>query len=107
LRVGDRRRGALARRPRGHVRHAVGGARKDAFGATLTFEEPAAAERLAGALRSDAIPQPMQAALEDLAVSGRDVRIRFLAVEEVALTERGPGHVAVRARPHACRRRTS
>jgi hypothetical protein len=49
----------------------------------------------------------MQAALEDLAVSGRDVRIRFLAVEEVALTERGPGHVAVRARPHACRRRTS
>jgi oligopeptide/dipeptide ABC transporter ATP-binding protein len=72
----------------------AGVARDSPFAATLTFENQASAERLAQALHSDAVPAPMRAALEEVAASGGDVRIRFRAVEEVQLTRRGPDHVA-------------
>ena len=72
----------------------AGVARESPFAATLTFEDRASAERLAAALRSDAVPAPMRAALDELAVQERTVRIRFHPVEEVQLTRRGPDHVA-------------
>jgi oligopeptide/dipeptide ABC transporter ATP-binding protein len=71
-----------------------GVARESPFAATLTFEDRASAERLVQALGSEAVPTPMRAALDEAAVDGRDARIRFRPVEEVALTVRGPGHVA-------------
>jgi oligopeptide/dipeptide ABC transporter ATP-binding protein len=72
----------------------AGVARESPFAATLTFEDQASADRLAAALRSDAIPAPMGAALDESAASGREVSIRFRPVEEVRLTRRGPDHVA-------------
>lgn len=71
-----------------------GVSRSSPFDAELNFADPASAERLAATLRSDAVPAPMRAALEDLLVRERNVRIRFQPVEEVALTSRGPGHDA-------------
>ena len=67
---------------------------ESAFAATLSFEDAGSAERLAAALRSDAVPAPMRAALEMLAVDGRAVRIAFRPVDEVQLTRRGPDHIA-------------
>ena len=68
--------------------------RASPFEAGLAFDDAASAERLAAALRSDAVPPPMRAALEELSVHEREVRLRFREVAEVELTGRGPGHVA-------------
>jgi oligopeptide/dipeptide ABC transporter ATP-binding protein len=68
--------------------------RRSPFAADLAFDDSASAERLAAALRSDAVPPPMQAALEELAVHDRTVHVRFREVGEVVLTRRGPDHVA-------------
>jgi oligopeptide/dipeptide ABC transporter ATP-binding protein len=64
------------------------------FQAALSFDDEASAERLAAALRSDAVPIPMRAAMEDLSLRGREVRLRFRETDDVELTRRGPGHVA-------------
>jgi oligopeptide/dipeptide ABC transporter ATP-binding protein len=71
-----------------------GVSRESPFAAALAFEDPASAERLEAALRSEAVPAPMRAAMEAVSVDGREVRIRFHPVDEVALTQRGPDHVA-------------
>jgi hypothetical protein len=68
--------------------------RQNAFAAALSFEDPASADRLATALRSQALPAPMRAAIEELVVTDRNVRIRFRPVAEVELTTRGSDHVA-------------
>ena len=68
--------------------------RTDAFAGTLAFEDEDSANALAGALRTDDVPQAMRAALERLEVSGTSVRIGFKPVDEVILTDRGPGHAA-------------
>ena len=68
--------------------------RESPFAAALAFEDEASAARLAAALRSEAVPAPMRAAMENVEVNGREARVRFRPVEEVALTERGPDHVA-------------
>jgi oligopeptide/dipeptide ABC transporter ATP-binding protein len=72
----------------------VGVSRESPFAATLSFEDEASAERLARAVRSEAVPAAMQSAMDEVAVAGRDARIRFRPVDEVVLTERGAGHVA-------------
>jgi oligopeptide/dipeptide ABC transporter ATP-binding protein len=71
-----------------------GVSRESPFAATLTFEDHGAVQRLADALRSEAVPAPMRTALETLDADGRAVRIAFRPVEEVMLTRRGPDHVA-------------
>ena len=71
-----------------------GVSRKDAFEAELAFEEEGAARRLSEALQSEAVPPSMREALEHASVEENTVRIRFHPVDEVQLTERGPGHVA-------------
>ncbi|HEX2255968.1 MAG TPA: hypothetical protein VHG92_04550, partial [Afifellaceae bacterium] len=71
-----------------------GVARSSPFAADLAFADQASAERLAAALRSDAVPAAMRAAMEELTVRGGTVTVRFREVDEVELTERGPGHVA-------------
>ena len=68
--------------------------RASPFQADLTFDDEASARALADALRSDAVPAPMRAAMDEPALRGREVHIRFHEVGEVELTERGPGHVA-------------
>ncbi len=68
--------------------------RHSPFDAGIGFEEEDQARALATALGSDKIPAPMRAALESAEVSGSTVRIRFRPVDEVVLTDRGPGHVA-------------
>ena len=68
--------------------------RTSAFAADLVFGDTGSAERLAASLRSDAVPAPMRAALRDLVLEDRTVRIRFQEVDEVELTQRGPEHVA-------------
>ena len=52
------------------------------------------------ACKSDAVPAAMRAAMPELAVRDRTVRIRFHQVGEVELTRRGPDHVA--ACVHGC-----
>jgi oligopeptide/dipeptide ABC transporter ATP-binding protein len=71
-----------------------GVARQSPFAADLAFADEASAARLAGALESDAVPPAMRAALEELAVAGTTVRVRFREVPPVTLTARGPDHVA-------------
>ena len=68
--------------------------RNDDFDAWLTFEEAAAADRLAATLDGDGIPASMRAALADLTVDGTQVRLRFTPADEVPLTVRGADHVA-------------
>jgi hypothetical protein len=68
--------------------------RSSPFVAELTFSDAPSANALATALRSDAVPAPMRAALEELAVKGATVHLRFREVARVELTDRGPGHVA-------------
>ena len=68
--------------------------REDAFSGTLAFEDEESANALAGALRTDDVPSAMRSALERLEVSGTTVHIGFKPVDEVMLTQRGPGHEA-------------
>jgi oligopeptide/dipeptide ABC transporter ATP-binding protein len=68
--------------------------RRDAFDADLSFDTPDSARRLAGALQSERAPQPMRAALESVDVDGATVSARFRPVDDIALTRRGPEHVA-------------
>lgn len=68
--------------------------RDDAFAGSLEFEDEASANALAAALRTDDVPSAMRSALEKLEVSGATVHIGFRPVEEVQLTDRGPGHEA-------------
>ena len=64
------------------------------FQADLAFDDETSAKALADALRSDAVPAPMRAAMDEAALRGREVHIRFNEVDEVKLTERAPAHVA-------------
>ncbi len=68
--------------------------RESPFAARLAFSDDTSAERLAAALRSEAVPAPMRAATEELVVNGRTLQIRFQPVEEVLLRPRGPNHAA-------------
>jgi oligopeptide/dipeptide ABC transporter ATP-binding protein len=68
--------------------------RRSAFQADLIFDDPHSAERLAAALNSEAVPAPMRAALRALTVDANKVRVSFQDVDEVELTQRGPGHFA-------------
>ena len=68
--------------------------RTDAFTGMLEFEDEAAANALAAALRSEDVPSAMRSALDRLEVSGKRVHIGFRPVDEVVLTVRGPGHEA-------------
>ena len=63
-------------------------------GRRSSSSDAASAERLAAALRSDAVPAPMRAAMEKLTVENGAVRIGFRPVDEVQLTRRGPDHIA-------------
>jgi oligopeptide/dipeptide ABC transporter ATP-binding protein len=72
----------------------VGVERSSPFAATLAFSGEASAERLARALRSDAVPTAMRTALEELTADGPRLRLRFAQVPEVGLTPRGPQHAA-------------
>ena len=71
-----------------------GVSRSSAFSAVLTFSDAQSAEALVAALRSDAVPGPMRAALEGLSAKGSSVQLRFREVAPVMLTDRGTGHVA-------------
>ena len=64
------------------------------FDASLRFADAASAERLASAMRSDALPGAMKAALEEMSVADATVRVRFREVDEVELTRRGQDHHA-------------
>ncbi len=68
--------------------------RTSPFAATLSFDDDASASALGAILGSDQVPGPMRAAMEDFELQGREVHFRFRAVDEVALTARGPGHAA-------------
>ena len=68
--------------------------RDDAFSGTLAFEDEESANALAGALRTDDVPSAMRSALQRLEVSGTSVHLGFKPVDEVMLTQRGPGHEA-------------
>jgi len=68
--------------------------RSDRFRADLIFGDADSAGRLAASLRSDAVPAPMRAAMAELIVQERTVRLAFNEVEDVELTRRGPDHVA-------------
>ena len=68
--------------------------RSDRFRADLIFGDADSAGRLAASLRSDAVPAPMRAAMAELVVQERTVRLAFNEVEDVELTRRGPDHVA-------------
>jgi oligopeptide/dipeptide ABC transporter ATP-binding protein len=68
--------------------------RESPFAARLAFGDETSAERLAAALRSEAVPAAMRAATEELEVDGRTLRVRFRPVEEVTLRPRGPNHAA-------------
>jgi hypothetical protein len=72
----------------------AGVARDSAFAATLTFGSDDAAQRLAAALRSDAVPQAMRDALERADATGTHVDVAFRPVDDVELTPRGPDHHA-------------
>jgi oligopeptide/dipeptide ABC transporter ATP-binding protein len=68
--------------------------RRSRFRADLMFGDTDSAERLAASLRSDAVPAPMRAAVAEVALRERTVRVAFNEVEDVELTRRGPDHVA-------------
>lgn len=67
--------------------------RRSPFDADLRFETEDAARALVATFQSDA-PEPMRAALENMAIDDRTVVIRFKPVPEVELTSRGTGHEA-------------
>ena len=71
-----------------------GVARDSTFAATLAFASEKAAQRLATALRSDAVPQAMRDALERADATGTRVDVAFRPVDEVELRRRGPDHRA-------------
>jgi oligopeptide/dipeptide ABC transporter ATP-binding protein len=68
--------------------------RRSAFDADLSFDTPDAARRLADAVRSQRVPQPLREALDTVTVQNATVTARFRPVVEIELTERGPGHAA-------------
>ncbi len=68
--------------------------RRSDFNGRFTFETDAEAARLEDALRSEATPPPMRAALDRLERQGASVDIVFREVGEVPLTQRGPRHEA-------------
>jgi hypothetical protein len=68
--------------------------RSSPFEAKLSFRTEEAANGLVEALRSDSVPAAMRSAIEELGASGTTTHIRFTAVDEVQLTERGEDHVA-------------
>jgi oligopeptide/dipeptide ABC transporter ATP-binding protein len=68
--------------------------RRSRFEAELIFGDAGSAARLAAILRSDAVPEPMRAAMAELAVNEHRVRLAFNEVADVELTRRGPDHVA-------------
>jgi oligopeptide/dipeptide ABC transporter ATP-binding protein len=72
----------------------VGVTRADDFDAWLTFEDETGAARLAAAVTGDHVPRSLRAALVGATVDRQRVRVQFTPVDEVELTERGPGHVA-------------
>ncbi len=71
-----------------------GVSRASAFDAWLSFDSSSAASNLAATLNTDAVPAAMRAALDDVTIDERRLRIRFVPVDEVELTRRGPEHVA-------------
>ena len=72
----------------------TGVARESAFAASLTFADAAAAARLDAALRSDAVPPAMRAALDRQELRGPTLDLAFRPVPEVTLTARGPDRAA-------------
>jgi len=72
----------------------TGVARDSAFAARLTFADAAAARRLDAALRSDAVPAAMRAAIYRQELRGPTLDLAFGRVPEVTLTPRGPDHAA-------------
>jgi len=72
----------------------TGVARDSAFAARLTFADAAAAARLDAALRSDAVPPAMRAALDRQELRGTTLDLAFRPVPEVTLTARGPDRAA-------------
>ncbi len=68
--------------------------RRSRFEADLIFGDTDSARRLAASLRSDGVPAPMRAAMAELALRERTVRIAFNEIEDVELTRRGADHVA-------------
>ncbi len=72
----------------------AGVSRTDDFDAWLSFESAADADRLAAAVGGDGAPAAMRQALQELTVDENRVRLRFMPVEEIELTRRGPDHVA-------------
>ncbi len=67
---------------------------RTAFDADLRFGDEEGARRLADLLGSTRVPEPMRAAVEEVTVSDRTVRIRFREVEEVPLYRLEPDHEA-------------
>jgi len=72
----------------------TGVARDSAFAARLSFADAASAARLDAALRSDALPAAMRAALDRQDLHGATINLAFRPVPEVTLTPRGPDHAA-------------
>lgn len=68
--------------------------RRSARDADLIFKDPASAMALQKAMNSDKVPEAMCAATERLTVDGTRLSVLFTEVDEVQLTERGPGHFA-------------
>ena len=68
--------------------------RRTAFDADLSFEVPEAAHRFANVVRSDRVPLALRDALETLTVRDATVTARFRPVDQIELTDRGPGHAA-------------
>ncbi|MFP5331906.1 MAG: oligopeptide/dipeptide ABC transporter ATP-binding protein, partial [Acidimicrobiia bacterium] len=68
--------------------------RKDTFTAALEFEDENSPARLAGTLKTDAVPSALREALVESKLDGRRLHLRFEPVPEVTLTRRGPDHVA-------------
>jgi oligopeptide/dipeptide ABC transporter ATP-binding protein len=64
------------------------------FDADLRFSDAEAARRLSGLIESQRVPAAMRDAIEEVTVNDRTVTLRFQPVDEVELTDRGPGHVA-------------
>ena len=65
--------------------------RRDAFTAEFSFTDERAAQSLADAMTGDSVPVSMQAATDQVRISGRRVHIHFSPVGEVALERRPDG----------------
>lgn len=68
--------------------------RRSARDADLIFKDPASALALQKAMQSDSVPEAMRAAIERVTIDGARLTASFTEVDEVHLTERGPGHFA-------------